>query len=598
MDAAFLLIVRKHPGPGALGRVPPSEQSTDLGFEARHRLEWSDLSGAVGLVCWHAEPDRDAGAWHERDDDIGFLTGHLRWRDEVWEPPARWAEHLVTAAPARPLSDLHDRLRGLFAAGHLTRAGDGWVITDVLGLRCLYWGEDDEVVVLSSRAALAAQALARPGEAPPRDPVSACWLAFTGYRVGDRTGYRDVRVVPPGACLRLRSGAPTWEQTSPLVVDPDDDLRSRSVGELAELVHEDVSESLRAMLSHPADRHVVSLTGGKDSRLVLAVALRAGLAEAFSYETVGPPELADVKIASELCRDLGLPHEVRFLGLRPAEPFADRFRRFVESTACMVNGWELDASTGSRDLRLTGLCGELLRTYRKVPEARRVDGRIGDAFPRSMFGRLSLLRGGLGDELHQQLLTRLANEPDPSADPLDRLQAHFAGARMRFTRVGPREELAGDRRVLPLYSRTTVRAAMAMDSRDRQSEVLFAEVMRQSSELLVRRRFTDAGWDARAQALLGRLGPVQEAESTLVAGAPASGNTAVKATSLMASLYAQGSNERTELLAEVFADAGNPAWAVLDRAAALDALGRYTTIATPERHELFGAATVAVWLAG
>ena len=596
MDAAFVLAIAKRPGVPLARRVPSPGPLSDLGFEARHRLDWTDPGGMLHLVGWHAEAERGAGAWCEGNGGIAFLAGHLRWRGEDWEPSSGWADHLERAAPARSLDELHDALRGVFLAGQVTSAGDGWVITDVLGLRCLYWGEDDEVAVLSSRAALVAHALS-PASPPRRDAEASCWLSFTGFHLGDRTGYLDVRVVPPGARLRLRGGTPTWEHTHPLIVSADDELRGHTVAELAEVVQQDVAESLRAALSVPCRRHVIRLTGGKDSRLLLAVAVRAGLADAFIYETVGPPDLADVQIAASLCEDLELRHETAFLGLGSPEPFAARFRRFVDSTACMTSGWDLNPPTGSSDLALTGLCGETLRRYVRLHEAQLADATLQRAFPRRAYGRLGLLRGGLGDDLHRQMLDILATEPHPAADPRDRVHALFAGGRTRFTRFGPREELAGDQRTQPLYSRTTLRAAMAMDPSDRTAELLFAEVMRQAAAVLVEQPFTDRGWDERAQAYLEGTGGGLRLRTDRQAAAPAAGGAGSHAPSLMASVYAAGSNERTDLLREVFSDTENPAWRVLDRAVALDALDRYSTLTNPERHELFGAATAAAWLA-
>lgn len=260
----------------------------------------------------------------------------------------------------------------------------------------------------------------------------------------------------------------------------------------------------------------------------------------------------------------------------------------------MVSGWDLQGATGTDDLRMTGLCGELLGSCQKLPDASRADGRLVQAFAEGQVGRLGLLQRDVADRLRAELVDRLALEPLPDADPLDRAQAHFASSRMRFTRLGSREELAGDCRVHPLYSPLGLRAALTLDSRDRQSEVLVAAMFRMASERLVRYRFTDPGWDARARAHLGMPEPSTPSPGA-TAGAAASSPS--RPPSLMASIFAEGSNERTELLAEVFADAANPAWDLLDRQPALAALGRYTTLTTTERRELFGAATAAVWLA-
>lgn len=64
----------------------------------------------------------------------------------------------------------------------------------------------------------------------------------------------------------------------------------------------------------------------------------------------------------------------------------------------------------------------------------------------------------------------------------------------------------------------------------------------------------------------------------------------------MAAVQAEPGDERVDLLTSVFADADNAAWQALDRHAAVGALARYASLTNPERMELFGAATAAIWL--
>lgn len=593
MEAAVALVFPKsshwHRGRWASWTPSPVE----LGFAPRHRLDWSDRAGAVHLACWHRAQAADAGAWHQDDGALAVVAGDLRWRGRDWEALPRWAPRLHAAAGSMGLEELADRLRGLFIAGWVNQLGDGWLITDPLGLRLLYWGEDEEVVAVSSRAALVAAVLARFQGRADRDPGTAAWLAYTGFRVGDGTGFRSVRVAPPGARLLIRSGTPSWDRTDRLVLAADDDLRHSSVEELAEVVHDDVADSLRATLSCPAERHVIRLTGGKDSRLVLAAAVRAGLEREFVYETVGPPDLPDVEIAAELCAELGLQHRVRFLEGAKEEPFADRFRRFVEWTACQANGWDLGTRHHSGEVCVTGLCGEALRRFRTVPVRHQHPDRIAAELPRTGFGQLRLLPGAAADELHRQLLEALATQPTPQSHPLDRMHRLYAGSRLRYTRAGAREELSDSSYVVPLYSRTTLRAAMSLDPRDRQSEVLFAVMMAMASSRLAAHRFAGPGWDDRASAHLDL--PRADA-SVRPPGGPAPAARRPPGGTLVESIYAAAPAGRTELLREVVQDRANPAWDQLDRDAAEAALDRYASLTTRQRHELFGAATAAVWL--
>lgn len=589
MDAAFVLVVSKRSG-RLPSPAPAASSAADLGFTAEHREEWSDPSGRSTMTMWQRHRDRGSGpsAWRRDGAGVTLVVGHVL-PDGAAAAPAHWVGHVAGLASRLSGRAVQRELRGIFLAVHLDGRGGGWVVGDPFGLRCLYVAEDDDVLVVSSRAALAALGVTTPGSTPVRDAEAACWLASTGYHVGYASGFRDVRVAAPGARLHLLGGRPSWDGRSFLADQPAG--AGEGVDVLAERVIDDVAGSLRAVLQQERGEPVIRLTGGKDSRLILAVALRAGIAHEFRYETVGFPGLADADVASELAERLGLRHGLSFIGLRPTEPYADRVRRFVAATGGMTNAMVIDAPTGAEHVSVTGICGEALRAFTELAEDVEPEEALERALRPSRSNRLGLVCPAVAERLNAQLRQLVTDEPMPSADPFVRYHALMAH-RMRFARVGPREEIGGDPRVQPLYSHVTITAAMALPHGDRQSELLFAEVMRQSSSVLVGHRFAGAGWDARARAHLGLEAPVP---------APVAAGTAVQATSspsLMATLQVSPSDERAQLLGEVFADLDNPAWDVLDRERAARAAGRFEALAGSERNELFGAATAAIWLGG
>ena len=174
---------------------------------------------------------------------------------------------------------------GIHALVDLRSDGTGSIVADPLGLRCIYYGENAEAFVVSSRAALVAEAL---GTAAQRDARGAAWLPYATYRIGDSTGFPGVHVLPAGAVVSFDRGhehvvigEPGWL--------PGEAMQNAEPEELFRVVRDDIADTFRATLSLPVSKRVVGLTGGKDSRLLLAVALWAGIAAEFEYETVGPP---------------------------------------------------------------------------------------------------------------------------------------------------------------------------------------------------------------------------------------------------------------------------------------------------------------------
>jgi hypothetical protein len=166
------------------------------------------------------------------------------------------------------------RTSGCFTILGLGADSTGAIGADPLGLHVLYTATAGNVTVVSNRAALAARLITGPGRGPARDAEGAVWVAYAGSIIDDRTSFRDVRVLPVGSTISFgRNGPPEvlpgrstpWLDTS-AAVDP---LDPASYAPAVE----DLRSNLRLVLSIPAWKHDLELTGGKDSRMILGMLL-------------------------------------------------------------------------------------------------------------------------------------------------------------------------------------------------------------------------------------------------------------------------------------------------------------------------------------
>jgi hypothetical protein len=563
-----------------------------LGFEVAGHVSWCDSRGAVAFGAWKPSSAPRASPWATDAGQVVMATGQVRWRGQAWLPEDEWARQLATAMQRAELRDVVQRLHGVFSLVRVITGGDVAVVTDPLGMRCVYYGETNDVVAVSSKAALVAEALADEGQPPARDATSSCWLAFSTYRVGTATGFTGVRVLPAGASFEMAPfSTPVVAQSTPWL--PDEKLQDAGLDELVELVRDDIADTLRATLERPVDRHVIRLTGGKDSRLLLAVALWAGLAKEYHYETIGPPDLADVQVASRLAETFDLRHEVKFVGLASPRPYPDRVRGFVHATGGMLNMWDLsDPKVPANELCVVGLCSDTMRSFTRARSAMSSDDLVRH-FTTQRFGRLDLLDPPVARDLHQLAIDDLLDDPSGRAGPLDLLDAYFLRNRLRFSRMGPQEELAGQRRVIPLYSIDALRAGFTLGGVARQRELLHFEIMRRCSEELVAHPFAGPGWDvtlaARVPSDAGQVLTRRALQATTEAAT-------TKHPSLMQSLQASGFDERKEFFHDVLQDRRNPIWELIRRDTLEAALQRFESLTTPERRELYGALTAALWL--
>jgi hypothetical protein len=594
VSSAFLLLATKQPGslPPRVAALAQRAQIDGLSFRPTDHVYWQDDSRALAIGAWQGPPSvLGERAWCVSDGQLVTMVGHSRWVGGPRRPRRPRAAEVADALQDTRFGDVIEQLEGVFSVLRATSDGEVSIGTDPLGFRCIYYAETPNVVVVSSRAWLVASALAVTHRPMP-DALNTAWFAYTTYRIGDASGFDGVRTLPSGGVIAVQPGR-GMRVTRDRPWMPDQALRERSVDDVVDLVRCDIRDALCAALEVPVDRHIVQLTGGKDSRLVLAVAHWAGLADAFEYETIGPPDLEDVRVASELANLLGLRHEVKFLGLGSEQPYADRLRGFVATTEGMLNIWDLAApNPKANELRVVGLCGEMLRTYRRLSRPVTSSEDLHQLFRPQDFGRLRLLYPHVVRRLHADLLDVLFEEPCDGAEPLDLFDAYYFRNRVRFSRTGPLEDVAGQLRVMPLYSLRLLRAAFALGGEARQTERLHYEVIRRCSELLTSHRFAGPGWDPRLEAC--GPSPLGAKHSPLPRTTPPALNA--KAEPLMAGLQRKAFDERKNVLLAALRGPDNRAWDSIDRAAAAAALERFHSLGTAEKRELYGAVTAALWL--
>jgi hypothetical protein len=597
MQSAFLVIAVK-PGrrPTATARhLTREEKPTGLTFRPGGHVCWSGDNARISVGVWQDETVSEDGArWHVTGERITATVGHLRWRGRPWSADVTWAAALSGAVGRDSMRAVADELVGVFAAASFESSGRGTVLSDPLGFRCVYYGETDDVFVASSRATLAAAALAPDGERPARDPIGVAWLAFSTYVVGERTGFASVKVLPAGSVIEFRPGAaPVIERCGPVWM-PTPAMRDARRDELVEAARAGITESLVAAATFTGGERRVGLTGGKDSRVLLAAILTHDLRDEFVFETRGPPHLDDVVIASALAERFALRHRVEFSWNPPSSSYVDRARTFVAATAGMSNVWSLRAvGTSSDDVWVNGLVGEGLRSFRLVREDLRTTDDLVQFFSeRTGFGQLGLLKPEIEEQCRREATEALLG-PAWELPPADVLHAFYLRHRVRFARLGPLEELNAERWVMPFYGSDVLRAAFAIGAEARRIELLHFEIIRQASDALAQHPFAGPGWHP---SLIEGAPDVDEYRPPTPPGSSRAPAPRKKSEPWRARIQRKSFETRKHELHEILADRASPAWEILDQGRALRALERFPSLGNMERTELYGAVTAALWL--
>ena len=313
-------------------------------FPGRSVETWSAPSGAL-VAAWTAHsPEQTGGvpyALAERDRLALFSGRPIRWTGD------READGRGPIDP-RYFIDGPDSsaLDGRFVAVRCDDArGELDVITDPVGAYPIYEIEVDEVHWLSNNAEL----LRDLRGTRELDPAALAAILGGGW---------SLRGDPVWAGVKRGGAGFAADRLAPLFGTGFDADRAAAL----------LTAATRALADWPGRPNMVPITGGRDSRLVLAAARQAGIA--FSATTGGDESSPDVRIGRQLAEVAGVEHS-----LIPDDPHgtlwsdwrrAARVIALTESgtsTLADAAGFPLGPREGPLPLWHSGQGGEIARSY-------------------------------------------------------------------------------------------------------------------------------------------------------------------------------------------------------------------------------------------
>lgn len=305
-----------------------------------------DRSGIAPAPVWRESPST---TWRD-------ISGRVRawvWGEAVHDRPASdlsfrsTITHEVTADDIGP----HVNVR-------LEARGFGTIEPDVIGLHPLYAGEIGNETFASNCPHRVAEALLSQGATVRRSLTMSALLASCERPFGLGTGFDEVSCAAAGEMLTIDRNQGI--RCTPTVDVPwtanDDILLGTEVNAVIDDCVDEMIERIERWISLAPSRPVLLLTGGLDSRLVLALVIAAGRLDDVDAVTYGVTRSPDVVAASELAKKLGIPHTVRppqgLHGLR------DHVRRTAGMLSCRMRS----ESEPDDSIILHGLLGETLRS--------------------------------------------------------------------------------------------------------------------------------------------------------------------------------------------------------------------------------------------
>jgi asparagine synthase len=366
--------------------------------------------------------------------------------------------------------------------------------TGVTRVDPVYVAEVPGAVVVSDRGAWAAAVTGRLGEP---DPAMAAAFLSLGYPVGGATPFRGVRALRGRQQLTVTGG-----RSVVTAAQEEEPGKDGSYGAVAAAL----VDAVRPL----GERGVpveLSLTGGKDSRLIAAALTAAQVP--FRARTHGFASHPDVIVAAMIARLLGIEHVVT--EPRPATPeqapeAADvlaRLRSAVLVSDGMLSAFENvgrpDPQRTSEPVQTGGHGGELLRggyapaawTERR-PARAWSEARGAELFRRMITRRLGLLRPAAASVYLASVAPFAASLPGGPLRTLD--DFYLVNRAGRWSAAARQAYLLRERLVQPFFCDQVVRAARAVPLPDRITDRLHRGVLAALCPELLDLPLAGSGW--------------------------------------------------------------------------------------------------------
>jgi hypothetical protein len=431
----------------------------------------------------------------------------------VWRAPDERAAVVCWGTPAGPGPLPRSHAGTIWAGAGALRARTGVARVDPV-----YVAEVPGAVVVSDRACWAAAVTGRLGE---HDPAMIGAFLAIGYPFGAATAFRKVRALGCGQTLTV-TGDRLVEAAAR---DSDAGLAGSGPGRAdryAAVADALVEAALVEAASSPRDAGGVvelSLTGGKDSRLIAAALTAAKVP--FRARTHGFASHPDVVVAAMIAARLGVEHVVTEpkppgAGQAPDEAaLLGRLRSAVLVSDGMLSAYENigtpDPHFAAEPVQAGGHGGELLRGgyataawhSRGSPGQARAwsETRGIELFRRMTTRRLGVLRPAAAGEYLASLTPYVAALPRGPLRALDHF--YLVNRAGRWSATARQAYLMRSPLLQPFFSDDVIRAARAVPLPDRITDRLHREVLAVLCPDLLDLPLAGGGWKSGPRNALG-----------------------------------------------------------------------------------------------
>lgn len=419
----------------------------EVPFHPEERIVWRSPDSRAVFLGWQAFTDVAGIGSHWAVDERGLtaFNGHCWPCTTGWVhgTEQNWAVQLRGYLENAPdLAALRDSLFGHFTVVSLSAAGNGWIMPDCASVDQLFISAIPDGMAISNRAGLCARAAQIGNGIPARSLTAAGWIMSEGWSLDQETGFWDVERPRAGSLVLIEphEDVRVIEPAVSPIYPANQEIPPPAYEDVLDEVEQDLRNTIRAVANLPVEHRVLSLSGGKDSRTLLALILSEGVQDCFQFITHGSPERADVILAKAIADRYRLDWSMLDPAARSAASELENVQLYTALVEGMTSAWTvMERPAFAPGVAINGTSGEGLR-WGKVSSsaagARTLDEVLTRVRGKAPLDTLGVLRSEVL-AYYTDFVTNWFREHAERGIPLVSLPALYFHEGRMHARVGP-----------------------------------------------------------------------------------------------------------------------------------------------------------------
>ena len=418
---------------------------------------------------------------------------------------AHWAERLFRHYRKQDLSAFFRSTLGNFG---LVAMQNGVVtgLSDFSGAAPLFTYTRDGMFAISNRQRMLHRVVNEGGKLDI-DPIALSWLVDQANIFGEASPYRGVKLLSPGRFVRLDQTGMRFGgfRRFYLPQERKADLSPEMIDHAINAIYEQAS----LVCELPFDALHMDLTGGMDSRAVVAIAIGAGLMDRITtVQTVGPEAAPDIQVAEKIARELGLPwqaHIQKPVSVGDEELIENNWNKLrgnvgaLDGTIMAGDGFSHESRASY--LCLTGSAGEIYRPH--VKRRRTLTLTDLDAAKREYkryhyaSNPVGLLKPSVAARNRSYFRKKVAGLHDLGVPFDDMHYAFYVEDRLAWWNGYMMSNMFGRARINPLANFEAASIMSSVDPEQKKIDRLHFELMKKADVRLLELPFLSNQWDSR-----------------------------------------------------------------------------------------------------